>query len=136
MILRQASYSIRMETLKNAVNWFEIPAIDFDRAVRFYGEIYNREMPTRDLGHVKMGFFSHEQGQIGGAVVSGEGYIPSIDGAKVYLNGGADLTTVLERVETAGGTVVTTKAEISPEIGYFAIFDDTEGNRIYLHSMN
>jgi len=23
-----------------------------------------------------------------------------------------------------------------PAIGYFAIFDDTEGNRIYLHSMS
>jgi predicted enzyme related to lactoylglutathione lyase len=29
-----------------------------------------------------------------------------------------------------------TKTEIAPEIGYFAIFDDSEGNRIYLHSMN
>lgn len=125
-----------METLKNAINWFEIPAIDFDRAVRFYGEIYDRTMPSRDLGHVKMGFFSHEQGQVGGAVVSGDGYIPSTDGAKVYLNGGDELSDVLGRVEAAGGTVIAGKTQISPEIGYYAIFDDTEGNRIYLHSMN
>ena len=125
-----------MEALKNAINWFEIPALDFDRAVRFYGEIYAREMPTRDLGHIRMGFFSHEQGQVGGAVVSGDGYQPSISGSKVYLNGGSDLITVLERVETAGGTVVTGKTAISPEIGFFAIIDDTEGNRVYLHSMN
>jgi len=125
-----------METLKNAINWFEIPATDFDRAVRFYSEIYDRDMPTRDLGHIKMGFFPHEQGQVGGAVVSGEGYLPSIDGSKVYLNGGADLLTVLNRVQTAGGTIVMEKTEISPEIGFFAIIDDTEGNRIYLHSMS
>ena len=121
--------------MKNAINWFEIPATDFDRAVRFYSAIYDNDMPTRDMGHVKMGFFSHEQGQIGGAVVCGEGYVPSADGTKVYLNGGADLSTVLERVESAGGYVLTEKAEISPEIGYVAIIQDTEGNHVYLHSM-
>ena len=126
-----------MEQLKSAINWFEIPATDFDRAVQFYSQIYNYEMPTRDMGHIKMGFFQHEQGSgIGGSVVSGDGYIPSIDGAKIYLNGGADLSQVLERVEAAGGKVVMSKTEIAPDIGYFAIIDDTEGNRIYLHSMN
>jgi len=126
-----------MEALKNAINWFEIPATDFDRAVRFYGEIYGFDMPTRDMGHIKMGFFQHEQGAgIGGSVVTGEGYVPATDGAKLYLNGGADLAGVLARVETAGGTVVMGKTQISPEIGYFAIIDDTEGNRVYLHSMN
>ena len=122
--------------MKNAINWFEIPATDFDRAVRFYSAIYDNDMPTRDMEHIKMGFFSHEQGQVGGAVVSGDGYHPSQDGAKVYLNGGADLSAVLDRVETAGGSVVTGKTEISPEIGYFAIIQDTEGNHVYLHSMN
>jgi predicted enzyme related to lactoylglutathione lyase len=29
-----------MEELKSAINWFEIPATDFDRAVRFYSTIY------------------------------------------------------------------------------------------------
>ena len=46
-----------MEQLKSAINWFEIPATDFDRAVQFYSQIYNYEMPTRDMGHIKMGFF-------------------------------------------------------------------------------
>lgn len=122
--------------MKNAINWFEIPATDFDRAVRFYSAIYDHDMPTRDMGHVKMGFFSHEQGQVGGAVVSGDGYQPSMQGCKVYLNGGDDLSTVLDRVATAGGSVVMGKTEISPEIGYFAIIQDTEGNHIYLHSIN
>ena len=121
--------------MKNAINWFELPATDFDRAVRFYSAIYDRDMPTRDMEHVKMGFFSHEQGQVGGAVITGEGYLPAKDGAKLYLNGGTDLRTVLDRVEAAGGSIVNGKTEIAPEIGYFAIIDDTEGNRVYLHSM-
>lgn len=126
-----------MEELKSAINWFEIPATDFDRAVRFYSDIYAFDMPTRDMGHIKMGFFQHQQGAgIGGSVVSGEGYVPSVDGSKIYLNAGADLSTVLDRVTDAGGTIVMGKTQIAPEIGYFAIIDDTEGNRIYLHSMN
>ncbi|MDH3903993.1 MAG: VOC family protein, partial [Xanthomonadales bacterium] len=109
----------------------------FERAVRFYSEIYASDMPTRDMGHIKMGFFQHEPGAgIGGAVVTGDGCIPSQSGAKLYLNGGSDLLDVLNRVEAAGGTIVTEKRQISPEIGYFAIIVDTEGNRIYLHSMN
>ena len=126
-----------MEELKSAINWFEIPAADFDRAVRFYSEIYAFDMPTRDMGHVRMGFFQHTPGSgTGGAVVSGDGYEASTVGAKIYLNGGDDLRKVLNRVASAGGTVVQDKTRISPEIGYFAIIDDTEGNRIYLHSMN
>ncbi len=126
-----------MEIFKSAINWFEIPAVDFDRAVRFYGAIYAFDMPTRDMGHIKMGFFQHEQDTgTGGAIVSGDGYIPSVDGSKLYLNGGADLLTILDRVPDAGGTVVMEKTQISPDIGFFAIFDDTEGNRIYLHSMS
>jgi len=126
-----------MQELKSAINWFEIPATNFERAVRFYSKIYAFDMPTRDMGHINMGFFQHEPGAgTGGAVVCGDGCIPSQSGSKLYLNGGSDLNTVLNRVEDAGGTVVVGKKEISPEIGYFAIFVDTEGNRIYLHSMN
>ena len=94
-------------------------------------------MPTRDMGHIKMGFFQHEPGLgTGGAVVCGDGCIPSQAGSKLYLNAGPDLLTVLDRVEAAGGTIVMGKTLIAPEIGYYAIIVDTEGNRVYLHSMN
>lgn len=126
-----------MGEFKSAINWFEIPATDFERAVRFYSEIYAYDMPTRDMGHIRMGFFQHEPGTgTGGAIVSGDGCIPSQSGSRLYLNGGSDLITVLNRVEAAGGKIVVGKKQISPEIGYFAIIVDTEGNRIYLHSMN
>lgn len=125
-----------MEEFKSAINWFEIPVTDFDRAVRFYSKIYAFDMPTRDMGHIRMGFFQHQPGAgTGGAIVCGEGYSPSKHGAKLYLNGGSDLRTVLDRVVTAGGAVRQDKTQISPEIGYFAMIDDTEGNCVYLHSM-
>jgi predicted enzyme related to lactoylglutathione lyase len=45
------------------------------------------------------------------------------------------LGTPLSRVEAAGGSVVMPKTSIG-ENGYMAIFLDTEGNRVALHSMN
>lgn len=126
-----------MEQYKSAINWFEIPATNFERAVGFYSQIYNYDMPTRQMGKLMMGFFQHEPGAgTGGAVVCGDGYTPSQEGAKLFLNAGNDLTTVLDRVEDAGGSVIMGKTEITPEIGYFAIINDSEGNRIYLHSMH
>jgi predicted enzyme related to lactoylglutathione lyase len=35
----------------------------------------------------------------------------------------------------AGGKIVAPKTEISPEHGYMALFIDTEGNRVALHSI-
>ena len=125
-----------MEMLKNAINWFEIPATDFERAKNFYSAIFDCEMTVNEMGHIMMGFFSHEQGVgIGGSICRGEGYEPSKKGSLVYLNGGEDLSVVLNRVEAAGGTIQMPKTQITPDIGYFAILIDTEGNRVALHSM-
>ncbi|MEE9270613.1 MAG: VOC family protein [Candidatus Krumholzibacteria bacterium] len=125
-----------METIKNSINWFEIPVTDFGRAKEFYSKIYDFDMPVQEMGHITMGFFPQEQGVgVGGSICKGEGYEPSAKGALVYLNGGEDLTEVLDRVEGAGGKIAVPKTQITPEIGYFAILVDTEGNRVALHSM-
>jgi len=125
-----------MEMMTNAISWFEIPASDFKRAKKFYSTIYDYDMPEMEMGPVLMGMLPHDQsGGIGGALCFGEGYEPSDKGAKVYLNGGSDLNTVLNRVEGGGGKVLLPKMMISEEHGYFAIFMDTEGNHISLHSM-
>lgn len=81
-----------------------------------------------------MGFFPSQRGEVSGAVVAGEGYVPGDKGTLVYLNGGDDLNTVLSKVETAGGKVAVPKTKITDEYGYFAIFIDTEGNKVGLHS--
>lgn len=126
-----------MEMTKNAIAWIEIPVSDFDRAKKFYSRIFDYEMPEMPMGPNRMGFLLYDQpgGGIGGAIVKGEGYVPAT-GAKVYLNGGTDLNTVLNRVENAGGKVVMPKILITPELGHFGTFQDTEGNIISLHSMS
>lgn len=90
------------------------------------------------LGPNRMGFliYDEEGGGIGVAIVQGEGYIPSEKGIRIYLNGGDDLNTVLHRVEGAGAKIVLPKTQIAPDLGYFAVFIDCEGNQLALHSMN
>ncbi len=122
------------QKLKNYVNWFEIPAYNFERAVNFYNEIYNIQMETSEANGYYIAYFPAKTTGIGGAVVSGEGCVPSNVGPLVYLNAGKDLDAVLARVENAGGQVIMPKTLISEEAGYFALFLDTEGNRLALHT--
>ena len=124
-----------MENLKNSLNWFEIPVTDFERAQKFYSAIYDYEMPSIVMGETTLGFFLVEQGGIGGAIAYGTGYEVTEKGALVYLNGGENLQVVLDRVEGAGGKVLTPKTIIPNDLGYFATFKDSEGNKVALHSM-
>jgi uncharacterized protein len=125
-----------MEMTTNALNWFEIPVNDFARAKAFYSAIFDYDMPEMDMGPRKMGFLLHERGVgVGGAIVAGGGLTASDGGTLVYLTGGSDLATVLDRVAAAGGSVVTPKMLIAPGMGFFGVFRDSEGNRLGLHSM-
>jgi len=96
-------------------------------------EILKIEMHLEAMMGSEMAFFPSEDG-VGGAVVSGDGYEPNDKGSLVYLNAGEDLSAALSRVEKAGGKVIVPKTQISPEIGHFALFIDTEGNKVALHS--
>ena len=119
--------------IKNYVSWFEIPAVNFEQAVSFYNHIYTIEMERIVTNDYTMAFFPTDDG-IGGAVVAGPSSVPSDAGPLIYLNGGDDLNTVLNKVVEAGGRIVMEKTLISDEVGYFAIFIDTEGNKLALHS--
>ena len=125
-----------MDTPANAINWFEIPVDDFARAKKFYTQIFEYEMQEMDMGPVKLGMLPFEYGKdhVGGAISKADDFEPSRQGTLVYLHAGDDLSTVLGRIEKAGGKVLLGKTQITPEIGYFATFLDTEGNRVALHS--
>ena len=124
---------------KNAISWFEIPAIDLNRAHKFYEAIFDIQMIPLDTANFQMRMFPIEDmmNGIGGAIMKAEGfYKPSAtDGPLVYLNANPDVQIVLDKIEVAGGKIVVPKTQISPEYGYMAVFTDTEGNRIALHSI-
>lgn len=124
--------------MKNAINWFEIPVLDYERAKKFYNtildlEIMDYHMPEKNM---KYGMFPYDMENmgVGGAIVEMAEMKPSTDGSTVYLNGGEDLNVALNKIEAAGGKVFMPKMDID-ENGFIAQFIDTEGNRVALHSM-
>lgn len=122
--------------MAHALNWFEIPVTDFSRAKDFYEKVLGITIEPMAMGPTMMGMLSSDPSGVGGAIVQGEGGVPSQNGTMVYLNGGDDLAPMLTRVEQAGGAVVVPKTEIGNDFGFFSHFVDTEGNKVGLHSMN
>ena len=121
--------------MANAINWFEIPVTDIERASNFYSQVLDAELQKQEVMGTQMAFLPMGgQDGVGGALCQSEMHKPSQEGAVVYLNGGTDLSNPLSRVENAGGKVVMPKTKISDEIGYMAFFTDTEGNKLAFHS--
>lgn len=118
--------------LKDFVSWFEIPVYDIHRAARFYNTIYNMEMEVVVNGEFAMAYFPADKG-IGGALIYGPGCLPSDTGSLIYLNAGNDMEAILARIDFAGGRVIMPKSLISESAGSFALFIDSEGNRVALH---
>ena len=115
---------------------FEIPAADLGRAVGFYEAVLGIEIEQMEIPGMKMGLFPYEGQVLTGIIVEGEGYNPSPDGVAIYLNAGDQLESMLEKVEANGGSIVVPKTAHADESGYFAMFLDSEGNRIGLNSPN
>jgi len=124
---------------KHAIDWFEIPTADYERAIAFYEAIFQFKMHSMELANrLRMAMFPVDPAQaVGGALCHHpDYYTPAQNGTLVYLNADPDLAVVLGRVQKAGGKVTVPKTQISPEHGYMAVFLDSEGNRVALHSRN
>lgn len=115
----------------NAIDWFEIPVLDLDRATRFYARTLDGELRREDAPGLPMALLPYKEPGVGGALVQHPQRKPSQEGATVYL-GTRNLSAALGRLLEAGGAVVTPKTDIGPH-GFIALFRDTEGNTIGLH---
>jgi predicted enzyme related to lactoylglutathione lyase len=126
----------KMANDTNALNWFEIPTLDIQRATKFYETIFDIKMRQMNLSRYETTIFPTDEtlGISSGALVKSDFHKPSQGGVLIYLNANPDLQLVLDRVEKAGGKVVHAKTLITKEIGYFGLINDTEGNLIALHS--
>ncbi|TAE12102.1 MAG: VOC family protein [Bacteroidetes bacterium] len=120
----------------STLNWFEIPATDFERATTFYSKVLDAQIhidptPNRQYAYLPA---DAKSGGFGGAIATGENFVPATTGTTIYLDGGSDLSVPLARVQAAGGTVILPKTAIGAN-GFIALFIDTEGNKVGFHSM-
>lgn len=122
--------------MKSYISIFEIPATDITRAINFYQSILELKIEKMEMPEMQMGILPYEEQMVTGVIIQAEGYKPSADGVTIYLNGGDNLQVILDKVEKNGGKILTPKTLHADESGYFAIFLDSEGNKIGLHSPN
>lgn len=120
--------------MKSFISIFEIPVTDISRAIKFYEEILDIQIERMDFQDMEMGIFPYEGQMVTGILTKGEGYQPSADGITIYLNGGENLQIILDKVEKQGGKIIVPKTAHADESGFFAIFLDSEGNKMGLHS--
>ena len=119
----------------NALNWFEIPVRDLNRASAFYETLLATALRRETIGASQLAVFGSDEHGVGGCLMAGAtAPAPSTSGTLVYLNAGPSLDTVLARVEAAGGRISTPTVRLPGDMGCFAHITDTEGNRVGLHA--
>ncbi len=118
----------------NPVHWFEISVNDMDRARKFYENVLEIQLGLHQVESTLMAWFPTTEGGAGcsGALLKSEGRTPSHDGTMIYFSV-PDIEAVLARVEANGGRTLTPKTDIG-EYGFYAYFEDTDGNRVGVHS--
>lgn len=122
--------------MKSFVSLFEIPATDISRAIDFYQTILGINIEKMEVQGMEMGIFPYEGQMVTGVILKAEGYKPSADGVTIYLNGGDNLQHILDKVEKNGGQIIIPKTAHADDSGFFALFIDTEGNKLGLNSPN
>ncbi len=126
----------KVKSKNSYISMFEIPATDISRAINFYQAILDIKIEKMDVQGMQMGILPYEEQLITGVIIKADGYKPSADGVTIYLNGGDNLQIMLDKVEKNGGKIIAPKTAHADGSGFFAIFIDSEGNKMALNSPN
>jgi uncharacterized protein len=120
--------------MANPVAYFEIPVADMARAVRFYEAVFEVDLDRQQIDGYDMALFPFAAGAQGasGALAKGDVYVPAKTGPILYF-GVADIDAVLARATANGGKILYPKKDVGA-FGTVAEFEDSEGNRIALHT--
>jgi predicted enzyme related to lactoylglutathione lyase len=116
--------------MKNALNWFEIPVRDMDRAASCYEILLAKKLRRDIFGGLPYGVFPYEEPGVSGALVQDPKRNPG-SSTVVYLNAEEDLDAILSRVPQAKASVLLPKTNIGKD-GFIAIVVDSEGNHVGL----
>ena len=117
--------------MKHSIAWFEIPVSNLEKSIKFYETILGQKLRRMDVGDEKFGILPHEE--VGGTLVEEIGYRAPENGTIIYLDGGNNLESILNKVPKAGGKIIKEKTNIDGEHGYYAWFKDLDGNRLGIY---
>src|SRR3989344_6819137 len=101
---------------RDVVAWFEIPAVDFDRAIGFYRIGLNQDIQVMMLNGVRHGIIRNRAGDARGAIVETENP-PNGSGPVIYFRSPFDVSFTLTNIESAGGKIIIPKTLIKDSVG-------------------
>ena len=107
-----------------SIVWFEIPADDPERAKAFYGNLFGWNINPFPGG----GDYSHID--TGGADDTPDGALKKRNRPQEPITNYVSVDSVAEfskKIEKLGGKICMSKTAV-PQMGYFAVCQDTEGN--------
>lgn len=116
----------------NRAVWFDIPVADLDRATTFYEAVLAIPIHREKFGDFDFCVLDHKDGN-GGCLVPKPDEIAANGGILLYLNVEGRIQDAASKVEPNGGTMVEGVHSIGPH-GFRTIIQDSEGNRLALHS--
>jgi predicted enzyme related to lactoylglutathione lyase len=111
----------------NGICHIEIPAKDFEKAKKFYGDLFNWEFT--EIKEWNYLLFKAPDGIAGGFDKRYE--ISAKPGIVLYIEV-ADIDAAINKAESLGGKCIKPKTQISPEYGYMAFVSDLDDNHIGL----
>ncbi|WP_321307211.1 VOC family protein [Marinifilum fragile] len=116
--------------MQKLISWVEIPATNFDRAVKFYNFVFKLNLQKEDFGQEKMACFPNGEGAISYA----PNFKPSENGVMVSFTALDTIEATIQRIESNGGKTLQPKTKIEVEgRDYFAICTDSEDNKIGIY---
>jgi len=113
--------------------WYDIPALDLDRAALFYSAVLAAPVVKEEEGDVPLAWLPTPDGGRMGCLCVVEGFKPSADGIMIYFGVNGRLRDAVAAVRSHGGTVQLDVHSIGT-YGFRAEVLDSEGNCIALHS--
>jgi predicted enzyme related to lactoylglutathione lyase len=120
--------------MNHTLCWTDIPVRDLDRAVAFYSAVLGATVLRQSGGGQEFGLLPGYDKGVSGCLSAGPDQMPSHHGPLIYLSVNGRLDAALAAAVTAKGKVLQPKTSIGPH-GFRAIIEDSEGNRVALHSM-
>jgi uncharacterized protein len=105
-----------------------------EKLENFYEKVFDTELTLEDMDAFNMAFFPMTENAPGaaGMLIKGETYEPSYAGTIVYFSV-EDIEETLRWINANGGKTLL-PGKSTGKYGYIAHFEDTEGNRLALHS--
>lgn len=116
--------------MANTIVWFDLPALDLQRAINFYSQVLQTEITEEYPG---VAVFSHQNNEVAGCLFASDTHKPSKNGAMLYFNVDGRLEQAVEIAKQHRGMVEQPPHAIGPH-GFRSVLIDSEGNRIVLHS--